>query len=29
MLGKHGFGQAYNLEGGVMAWQKANLPLEK
>lgn len=29
MLGKHGFEQAYNLEGGVMAWQKANLPLEK
>lgn len=29
MLGKHGFTQAYNLAGGVMAWQKANLPLQK
>jgi rhodanese-related sulfurtransferase len=28
-LGKHGFAQPYNLAGGVMAWQKANLPLEK
>jgi rhodanese-related sulfurtransferase len=28
-LGKQGFVQAYNLEGGVMAWQKAKLPLEK
>lgn len=28
-LGKQGFAQAYNLEGGVMAWQKAKLPLEK
>ncbi len=28
-LGKQGFGQAYNLVGGVMAWQKAGLPLEK
>jgi len=28
-LGKHGFTQVYNLAGGVMAWQKANLPLEK
>ena len=28
-LGKHGFTQPYNLAGGVMAWQKANLPLEK
>lgn len=28
-LGKHGFTQAYNLAGGVMAWQKASLPLEK
>lgn len=28
-LGKRGFAQAYNLSGGVMAWQKANLPLEK
>ena len=29
LLGKQGFGQAYNLAGGVQAWQKANLPLEK
>ena len=29
MLGKEGFAQVYNLAGGVMAWQKANLPLEK
>ncbi|OGT00461.1 MAG: hypothetical protein A3F73_09820 [Gallionellales bacterium RIFCSPLOWO2_12_FULL_59_22] len=29
VLGKHGFTQAYNLAGGVTAWQKTNLPLEK
>ena len=29
LLSKQGFGQAYNLEGGVLAWQKASLPLEK
>jgi rhodanese-related sulfurtransferase len=28
-LGKQGFSQAYNLDGGIIAWQKANLPLEK
>ena len=28
-LGKRGFTQAYILAGGVTAWQKANLPLEK
>jgi len=28
-LGKRGFTQAYNLTGGIMAWQKASLPLEK
>ena len=28
-LGKQGFAQAYNLSGGVNAWQKASLPLEK
>lgn len=28
-LGKEGFDQAYNLAGGVMAWEKAKLPLEK
>jgi rhodanese-related sulfurtransferase len=29
ILGKQGFGQVYNLAGGVRAWQKSNLPLEK
>lgn len=29
LLGKQGFTQAYNLAGGLMAWQKAKLPLEK
>ncbi len=29
ILGKGGFGQVYNLAGGIIAWQKANLPLEK
>lgn len=29
MLGKQGFTQAYNLTGGMMAWQKANLPTQK
>lgn len=29
LLGKQGFGQVYNLAGGVLAWQKAGLPLEK
>ena len=29
LLGKQGFAQAYNLRGGVQAWQKAGLPLEK
>lgn len=29
MLGKQGFTQVYSLAGGVMAWQKAHLPLEK
>lgn len=28
-LGKQGFTQAYNLDGGIIAWQKASLPLEK
>lgn len=28
-LSKQGFTQAYNLSGGVMGWQKSNLPLEK
>jgi rhodanese-related sulfurtransferase len=28
-LGKQGFTQAYNLSGGVMGWQKSNLPLER
>ena len=29
VLGKQGFTQAYNLAGGVLAWQKNNLPLVK
>ena len=29
LLGRDGFAQAYNLTGGVTAWQKASLPLEK
>lgn len=29
IMGKHGFSQAYNLAGGILAWKKANLPLEK
>lgn len=29
LLGKQGFSQASNLEGGVVAWQKAGLPLQK
>lgn len=29
LLGKQGFAQAVNLNGGIMAWQKASLPLEK
>lgn len=29
LLGKQGFVQAYNLAGGMQAWQKNNLPLEK
>jgi len=29
ILAKHGFKQLYSLNGGVMDWQKDNLPLEK
>jgi rhodanese-related sulfurtransferase len=29
LLGRAGFAQAYNLTGGMMAWQKLNLPVEK
>jgi len=29
LLGKQGFAQAYNLNGGIIALQKASLPLEK
>ena len=29
LLNGLGFTQVHNLNGGVMAWQKANLPLEK
>jgi len=29
VLGKQGFTQAHTLSGGILAWQKASLPLEK
>lgn len=29
LLGNRKFGQAYSLTGGMMAWQKADLPIEK
>lgn len=29
LLGKQGFAHAVNLNGGIIAWQKASLPLEK
>jgi rhodanese-related sulfurtransferase len=29
LLGKEGFAQVYNLVGGVTAWQKSSLPLER
>jgi rhodanese-related sulfurtransferase len=29
LLSRQGFTQVYNLSGGVTAWQKAGLPLEK
>lgn len=29
LLKKNGFAQTYNLKGGVTAWNKAKLPLEK
>ncbi len=29
LLGKEGFAQVYNLTGGMNAWSKAGLPLEK
>ena len=29
LLGRQGFTQAFNLAGGVQAWQKNKLPLEK
>jgi len=29
ILRKNGFEQVYNLKGGIMAWQAANLPLSK
>jgi rhodanese-related sulfurtransferase len=29
LLGGLEFGQAFNLAGGMMAWQKADLPVEK
>ncbi len=29
LLGREGFTQVYNLAGGIMAWQKAGLPVER
>ncbi len=29
LLARQGFAQAYNLAGGILAWQKIQLPLEK
>ena len=29
ILKKHGFENAVNLAGGIMAWESANLPMEK
>ena len=29
ILKKHGFEKAVNLTGGIMAWESANLPVEK
>lgn len=29
LLAKEGFAQVYNLSGGVTAWQKTSLPLER
>ena len=29
LLNKRGFSQTYNLAGGILAWQKAELPVEK
>ncbi|MGA8146420.1 MAG: rhodanese-like domain-containing protein [Gallionellaceae bacterium] len=29
LLGNRQFGHAYNLVGGMMAWQKAGMPVEK
>ena len=29
LLGKQGYAECYNLAGGMIAWQKANLPVKK
>ncbi len=29
ILRKHGFEAVYNMQGGIMAWSSANLPLSK
>jgi len=29
LLGKQGFAEVYNLAGGMIAWQKASLPVKK
>jgi rhodanese-related sulfurtransferase len=29
VLRKNGFEQVYNLAGGITAWERANMPMEK
>ena len=29
MLAKNGFNEVYNLGGGIIAWEKANMPIER
>ena len=29
ILKKHGFEEVYNLKGGIIAWEQANMPVEK
>jgi rhodanese-related sulfurtransferase len=29
VLRKNGFEQVYNLAGGISAWERANMPMEK
>jgi len=29
VLAKNGFGEVYNLKGGILAWEQANMPIER